>query len=133
MALIFVSIIFDENIQVEGISNIDRIDINNAKHLGYVIKQLAIAEVVNQKLIQRVYPCMIKKTSYISNINGVLNAVIVEGDPIGKFTIQGEGAGPGPTTSALISDICSILRGNIKFPFSIPYKKRKKLKSLNIR
>ena len=73
-----------------------------------------------------------KKTSYISNIHGVLNAVIVEGDPIGKFTIQGEGAGPGPTTSALISDICSILRGNIKFPFSIPYKKRKKLKSLNI-
>ena len=52
--------------------------------------------------------------------------MIVEGDPIGKFTIQGEGAGPGPTTSALISDICSILRGNIKFPFSIPYKKRKK-------
>ncbi len=131
-SLSFNSLINRSNIQVEGISNIDRIDINNAKHLGYVIKQLAVAEVVNQKLIQRVYPCMIKKTSYISNINGVLNAVIVEGDPIGKFTIQGEGAGPGPTTSALISDICSILRGNIKFPFSIPYKKRKKLKSLNI-
>ena len=115
------------NIQVEGIQNIDQIDINNAKHLGYKIKHLAIAEVKTNKLIQRVYPCMIKKTSYISNINGVLNAVIIEGDPIGKFTIQGEGAGPGPTTSALISDICSILRGNIKFPFSIPYKNRKKL------
>ena len=75
---------------------------------------------------------MIKKESYISNINGVLNAVIIEGDPIGKFTIQGEGAGPGPTTSALVSDICSVLRGNIKFPFSISNKSRKKIKTKDI-
>ena len=61
-----------------------------------------------------------------------MNAIIIEGLPIGKFTIQGEGAGPGPTTSALVSDICSILRGNIKLPFSIPNKNRKKIKSLNI-
>ena len=75
---------------------------------------------------------MINKDSYISNINGVLNAVVIEGKPIGKFSIQGEGAGPGPTTSALVSDICSILRGNIKLPFSIPNKNRKKVRSLNI-
>ena len=87
---------------------------------------------VKNKVIQRVYPCMVNKNSYISNISGVLNAVIIEGKPIGKFTIQGEGAGPGPTTSALVSDICSIVRGNIKFPFSIPNKSRKKIKSLNI-
>ena len=74
-----------------------------------------------------------KKRSYISNINGVLNAVIIEGKPNRKFTIQGEGAGPGPTTSALVSDICSILRGNIKFPFSISFKNRKKLKLRYIR
>ena len=75
---------------------------------------------------------MIKKDSYISNINGVLNAVIIEGKPIGEFSIQGEGAGPGPTTSALVSDICSVLRGNIKFPFSIPNHNRKKIRSLDI-
>ena len=75
---------------------------------------------------------MVNKGSYISNINGVLNAVIIEGKPIGKFTIQGEGAGPGPTTSALVSDICSILRGNINPPFSIPNKNRKKIKSIDI-
>ena len=131
-SLSFNCLINRSNIIVEGIKNIDRIDINNAHQLGYVIKQLAIAEIKNNKLIQRVYPCLVKKTSYISNINGVLNAIIVEGDPIGKFTIQGEGAGPGPTTSALTSDVCSILRGNIKFPFSIPHKNRKKLKSLDI-
>ena len=75
---------------------------------------------------------MIKKSSYIANINGVLNAVIVNGDPVGKSVIQGEGAGPSATTSALISDVSSILRGNIKYPFVISNKKRKKLHSGNI-
>ncbi|MAV57023.1 MAG: homoserine dehydrogenase [Pelagibacteraceae bacterium TMED247] len=131
-SLAFNSFINREKSNVEGISTIDQIDIHNAKILGYVIKHLAIAELKKNKVIQRVYPCMVHKNSYISNISGVLNAVIIEGKPIGKFTIQGEGAGPGPTTSALVSDICSIVRGNIKFPFSIPNKSRKKIKSLNI-
>ena len=50
------------------------------------------------------------------------------GSPVGQSIIQGEGAGPAATTSALISDISSILRGNIKFPFSISNKERKNLK-----
>ena len=114
-------------INVEGIKNVDDVDIKNAKNLGYKIKHLAIAELKSGRLIQRVHPCMVKKDTYISNINGVLNTVIVEGKPIGKFAIQGEGAGSGPTTSALVSDICSVLRGNIKFPFSISNKERKNL------
>ena len=48
-----------------------------------------------------------------------MNAVILEGKPVGESVMQGEGAGPGPTTSALMSDLLSILRGNIKFPFGI--------------
>ena len=131
-ALAFNSFINKSKINVEGIQNIDQIDIFNAKTLGYTIKQLAISEFKNNFLIQRIHPCLIKSNSYISNINGVLNAVIVEGKPINKFTIQGEGAGPGPTTSALTSDICSILRGNIKLPFSIPNENRKKLKAIDI-
>ena len=78
------------------------------------------------------FPTLIKKGSYIAGIDGVLNAVIVEGEPIGQNLIQGEGAGPEATTSALVSDICSILRGNIKFPFSISNKERKKLNYSNI-
>ena len=61
-----------------------------------------------------------------------MNAVIVDGQPVGQSIIQGEGAGPAATTSALVSDISSILRGNIKFPFSLSSKKRKKLKFQNI-
>ena len=117
----------NNNIHIEGIKFIDKIDINNANTLGYKIKLLGVSEIINNKIYQRVHPTLIKKTSYIASIDGVLNAVIVDGKPVGQSIIQGEGAGPEATTSALISDISSILRGNIKFPFSISSKERKKI------
>tara|TARA_B100000941_G_scaffold37719_2_gene22373 strand:+ start:375 stop:1661 length:1287 start_codon:yes stop_codon:yes gene_type:complete len=122
----------NNNIYVEGINNIDKEDIINANLLGYKIKLLGCSELINNKIYQRVHPTLIKKSSYVAGIDGVLNAVITEGDPVGQSIIQGEGAGPQATTSALVSDICSILRGNIKFPFSISSKERKKLKFKNI-
>ena len=122
----------NDNIYVEGIKDIDKIDIDNANKLGFKIKLLGFAELVNNKIYQRVHPTLIKKDSYVASIDGVLNAVIVDGKPIGQTVIQGEGAGPTATTSALISDISSILRGNIKFPFSISSKERNKLKFENI-
>jgi homoserine dehydrogenase len=117
----------NNNIHIEGIKYIDKIDIDNANKLGYKIKLLGVSELIENKVYQRVHPTMIKKSSYIASIDGVLNAVIVDGTPVGQSVIQGEGAGPGATTSALISDISSILRGNVKFPFSIADKERSKL------
>ena len=122
----------DDNIHVEGIRFIDKLDIDNANRLGYKIKLLGVSEIINNKIYQRVHPTLIKKSSYIASIDGVLNAVIVDGKPVGQNVIQGEGAGPEATTSALISDISSILRGNVKFPFSISSKERKRLKYQNI-
>ena len=118
----------NNNIHVEGIKNIDHVDIINANKLGYKIKLLGVAELKKNKIVQRVNPSLIKKSSYIAGVNGVLNAVIVDGKPVGKNVIQGEGAGPEPTTSALISDISSVMRGNIKYPFSISDKQRKIMK-----
>jgi len=118
----------DHTIHVEGINFIDKLDIDNANKLGYKIKLLGVSELINNRVYQRVHPTLIKKSSYIASIDGVLNAVIIDGKPVGQNVIQGEGAGPEATTSALISDISSILRGNIKFPFSISSKERKKLK-----
>ena len=118
----------NHNIYVEGIKDIDKNDIFNANKLGYKIKLLGYAEIINNKIYQRVHPVLIKKSSYVASIDGVLNAVIVDGKPMGQSIIQGEGAGPSATTSALVSDISSILRGNIKFPFSLSTKERKKLK-----
>ena len=122
----------NNNIYVEGIKNIDKTDIDNANKLGYKIKLLGFAEFLNNKFYQRVHPTLIKKESYVASIDGVLNAVIIDGKPVGKSIIQGEGAGAAATTSALISDISSILRGNIKFPFSLSSKERKKIKFANI-
>ncbi len=122
----------NNNIHVEGIKNIDKADIDNANKLGYKIKLLGYAELINNDIFQRVHPTLIKKSSYVASIDGVLNAVIIDGAPVGQSIIQGEGAGPTATTSALVSDISSILRGNIKFPFSISNKKRKKLQFKNI-
>ena len=123
----------NNNIYVEGIKQIDKIDIDNAKNLGYKIKLLGFAELFNKKIYQRVHPTLIKKDTYVASIDGVLNAVIIDGKPVGQSIIQGEGAGPSATTSALVSDISSILRGNIKFPFSLSNKERKKLKFENIK
>ena len=122
----------NNSIHVEGIKNIDKEDIDNANKLGYKIKLLGSAELINNNIFQRVHPTLIKTSSYVASIDGVLNAVIIDGSPVGQSIIQGEGAGPTATTSALVSDISSILRGNIKFPFSISNKKRKKLQFKNI-
>ncbi|MDC0903804.1 homoserine dehydrogenase, partial [Pelagibacteraceae bacterium] len=122
----------NDNIYVEGIKDIDKIDIDNANKLGFKIKMLGYSEIINNKVYQRVHPTLVKKDSYIASIDGVLNAVIIDGKPVGQSVIQGEGAGPEATTSALVSDISSILRGNIKFPFSIPNNERKKIIYKNI-
>ncbi len=122
----------NNNVYVEGITKIDKTDIDNANILGYKIKLLGFAELINNKIYQRVHPTLIKKGSFVASIDGVLNAVIVDGKPVGQSTIQGEGAGAAATTSALISDISSILRGNVKFPFSLSEQERKKLKFENI-
>ncbi len=120
------------NILTEGIQNINLTDVLYAKNLGYKIKLLSISEIKNKKLIERVHPCLILKNSYIAKIDGVLNAVVVDGLPIGKSVLQGEGAGPGPTSSALISDLCSVLKGEINYPFGIASKLRKKISKFNV-
>jgi homoserine dehydrogenase len=117
---------------MQGIENIENKDINIADQLNLRIKLLGITELINNKLFERVHPCLVKKNSYIANVNGVMNAVILNGKPVGETVLQGEGAGPGPTSSALMSDILSILRGNIKYPFGIPDVKRKNVKVYNI-
>ena len=112
---------------MEGIENIESKDFEIVDKLNFRIKLLGITELVKNKLFERVHPCLVKKNSYIGNVNGVMNAVILEGNPVGESVLQGEGAGPGPTSSALMSDLLSILRGNIKYPFGISDNKRRNI------
>ena len=131
-ALSFNSYINNKDISVEGINKVDRTDINNANLLGYKIKLLGVSHLENKKVTQRVNPYLIKKSSYIAKIDGVLNAVIIEGKPVGETVIQGEGAGPQATTSALVSDIVSIIKGKVRPPFMVSANKRKKISFENI-
>ena len=121
-----------QNCLMEGIENIEFKDIEIANQLNFRIKLLGITELINNKLFERVHPCLVKKDSYIANVSGVMNAVILHGIPIGESVLQGEGAGPGATSSALMSDLLSILRGNIKFPFGVSSKKRKSISSYDL-
>ena len=117
---------------MKGIEDIELKDIKMANSLGMRIKLLGITEIIDNKLFERVHPCLVSKESYIANINGVINAVILNGSPVGESVLQGEGAGPGPTSSALMSDLLSILRGNIKYPFGVSYNKRKIIKNYDL-
>ena len=127
-ALAFNRKISKSKCMMEGIENIESKDFDMAEQLNLRIKLLGVTEMINNQLFERVHPCLVKKNTYIANVSGVMNAVILEGKPVGESVLQGEGAGPGPTSSALMSDFLSVLRGNIKFPFGLPNNVRKKVK-----
>ncbi len=106
-----------ENIPTTGISNLESVDINYAHQLGYEIKLLAIAQHLNENktvngsipLALRVEPTLVPNEHPLSVVNGVNNAILIEGDPIGEVMFYGPGAGAGPTASAVVADILNIV------------------------
>ena len=98
-ALAFNSKISKHKCLMEGIEKIELKDIKIANQLDLRIKLLGISELKNNHLFETVHPCLVSKKSYIGNVNGVMNAVILQGKPVGESVLQGEGAGPGPTSS----------------------------------
>lgn len=96
------------SIYTEGITDIDRDDIEYALEMGYAIKSLAIAKRSGSELELRVHPTLIDKTHLLANVNGVYNAIFVKGDLLGENLFYGQGAGALPTSSAVISDIITI-------------------------
>ncbi len=131
-ALAFNTKISKHKCLMEGIEKIELKDIEIANQLNLRIKLLGISEIINGQLFETVHPSLVSKNTYIGNVSGVMNAVILEGKPIGESILQGEGAGPGPTSSSLLSDLFAILKGNIKKPFGIPGSKRKSIKCYNL-
>ena len=116
---------------MQGIENINLKDIKIANQLNFRIKLLGVSEIIDNRLFETVHPCLVSKDTYIGNVTGVMNAIIMQGKPIGESVLQGEGAGPGPTSSSLLSDLLSILKGNINKPFGISSSKRKKIVPFN--
>ncbi|MBA5779324.1 homoserine dehydrogenase [Stappia sp. F7233] len=99
-------------IYVEGISSITIADIEAADELGYRIKLLGVAQRTETGIEQRVHPTMVPKSSAIARIDGVLNAVAVDGDTVGEVVLVGPGAGGNATASAVVADIADIARGD---------------------
>ena len=91
----------------EGISRLGNRDFRYAQELGFAIKLLAIAKQANNSIEVRVHPVFIPEDSLLAKVNGVYNAILVEGDLIGKVLFFGEGAGALPTSSAVIADVVS--------------------------
>ncbi len=98
-------------VHVEGIRGISALDIAFAAELGYRIKLLGIARRVGNAVEARVHPCLVPASAPIARVDGVFNAVVAEGDFVGRLMLEGRGAGAGPTASAVVADLVDIARG----------------------
>ncbi len=107
-SLAFRGSILVDSIYREGITKLDARDFRYAHELGYSIKLLAIARRITGEVEIRVHPTLIPETHPLAKVDGVFNAVYIEGDLVGPLLLQGRGAGPEPTSSALLSDVLAI-------------------------
>jgi homoserine dehydrogenase len=94
-----------EDIHHEGISRMSSRDFKYAQELGFAIKLLAIAKLDNRRIEVRVHPVFISQDALLAKVDGVYNAILVEGDLVGKVLFYGQGAGPLATSSAVVADI----------------------------
>ncbi|MEH2432145.1 MAG: homoserine dehydrogenase [Nostoc sp.] len=100
-----------QDVYTEGIRQVSKTDIAYAEKLGFVIKLLAIAkrDTPSSPLSVRVHPTLVPQAHPLASINGVYNAILVEGEPIGQVMFFGPGAGAGATASAVTSDILNLV------------------------
>jgi homoserine dehydrogenase len=102
-------------VHVEGIRRVSALDVAFAGELGYRIKLLGIARRVGEGatagIEARVHPCMVPQSAPIARVDGVFNAVVAEGDFVGRVMLEGRGAGAGPTASSVVADLIDLARG----------------------
>lgn len=94
-----------------GIRHITPDDLSFANDLNCRIKLLGVAQKTAHSVVQRVGPCLVPTTSSLAHVHGSLNAVLLRGDYVGDLTLEGRGAGPHPTASAVVADIIDMARG----------------------
>jgi homoserine dehydrogenase len=108
-----------DSVYIEGIANIESLDLATADELGYRIKLLGVATRTDAGIEQRVHPTMVPKRSALAEVMGVTNAVAIDGSAVGELTLVGPGAGGDATASAVIADIVDVARGSTRAPFGI--------------
>jgi homoserine dehydrogenase len=124
-ALAFGSDVVDVDVHREGISGIRAVDVAYANRLGYSVKLLAVAELVDggPELSVRVHPAMVPKTHPLASVRGAFNAVFIEGAVSGELMLYGRGAGGAPTASAVLGDLVDAAR-NLRAGAPAPAPKR---------
>ena len=98
-------------VYIEGIRHVSPLDIEYAEELGFRIKLLGTAVRTDRGIEQRVHPTMVPASEAIAQVDGVFNAVVIEGDHVGRVVLQGRGAGAGPTASAVVADLVDLATG----------------------
>ncbi|MBI2861168.1 MAG: homoserine dehydrogenase [Chloroflexi bacterium] len=109
-SLAFQTHVRPDDIHHEGISRLASRDFRYARELGLAIKLLAIGKQAGKAIEARVHPVLIPEDTFLAKVDGVYNAVMVEGDLVGKVLFFGEGAGALPTSSAVVADIVALAR-----------------------
>lgn len=109
-----------DSVFIEGIRDIGAVDIEYARELGFRIKLLAIARATESGVEQRVHPCLVSRDTPIAHVQGIFNAVVAEGDFVGRTVYEGRGAGEKPTASAVVADLIDLARGGNLPAFGIP-------------
>lgn len=107
--LAFNKFILPEKIYTKGIKSISKADIKYAEELGYNVKLIAYAKIDEEDRLEAwVHPVMIKKDNPLNGVNGVFNAILVDGNAVGEVMFYGQGAGMMPTASAVVADIMDV-------------------------
>ncbi|MBZ0216448.1 MAG: homoserine dehydrogenase [Fimbriimonadaceae bacterium] len=132
-SLAFGTKINSDAIYLEGIETITSADITAAEDLGYRIKLLGVAVRTETGIEQRVHPTMVEKSSPIAQIDGVTNAVGIDGDMVGEILLVGPGAGGAATASAVIADIADIVSGTVRAPLGYKASRLKPYKNARMR
>ncbi len=108
------------SVVITGIRHVLAADIAEAAALGYRIRLVGLGEANSHGLFQRVHPCLVPLDHPLAHVTGSLNAVLAEGDFVGRLLFQGRGAGEGPTASAVVADLIDIARGEKGPAFAMP-------------
>jgi len=106
--------------EIEGIEQVDLLDIRMAKDLGYRIKLVASAERSAEGVLVRVHPSLAPLNHPLAQAGGALNALFIEGTRIGRIFVQGPGAGAGPTAAAVAADIADVMTAAVRPVFQRP-------------
>ncbi|MDK9722154.1 MAG: homoserine dehydrogenase [Rhodospirillales bacterium] len=109
-----------EGVSCEGIRHVSALDIQYADELGYRIKLLGVARQTDQGVEARVYPAMVPLSFPLAHVGGVFNAIVTEGDFVGRTVLEGRGAGARPTASAVVADLVDLARGHVTPMFGLP-------------